>query len=646
MLVAADTFTTQSLAVTNVAQTTATITLTAYTGNWYYKADTGPDAAACNGPISGATAVNLVGLTAGTPYTYRAYDDSTCITTPPQGTAKELAFASFTTIEVTLTASNVTGTGATLTIANHSGDWYYQHSGQGATCQGPVAGNSQSLTTLTSGTSYTYSAYSDAGCATLLATAATFTLGQHHVSSLSSVKAGGAAISDTFQEATAFTTGGNTNGYTLTSVTLPLRVPTTDAVASLVITLHEMEGSAAYGTGSAASATVLATLSGTDPTGAKWTDTTYTCSGNGCSLSANTTYFVVASVRHGEYAWAYTTTNPHPEPTYPSDSGWDIGYSHTRETNRNWAAFGDWHPVRIDFTTNAGGTGTAQTAPVVVATATVRGTDSPLNPAGAAQAANRAGNAANAHDGSGRGEAATASAARSPGHVTNLASAQSGDSDVDATQRQAIAFTTGPSPGGYTLKRFTAALRNVGGNADLVLTLHGMASTTYGDDSQPSPTVLATLASSTPASGAYTDVTYACSGEGCVLAPDTTYFVVAESTGAYAWAYVASANLYTESTVRRVAAGPSAPATTRQTAKPGQVSATGTTPAWTSRPIPCCPSATWPKPPTRTPVFRPATPGAPWASPPAPPLAATPCAPSPPGLETPTTRTACWATSS
>ena len=540
-----------AISVSNVGQTTATITLNGYTGNWYYKADTGPDAAACKGPISGATAVDLMGLTASTPYTYRAYDDSTCISSAVGGTAKELAFASFTTIEITLTASNVTGTGATLTIANHSGDWYYQHSGQGASCQGPVAGNSQSLTTLTSGTSYTYSAYSDAGCATLLATAATFTVGQHHVSNLSSVKSGGAVTDLSHKEASAFTTGSNANGYTLTSVTLPLRKPTT-ADAELVITLHAMEGSAAYGTGSAPSATVLATLAGTDPTGEKWADTTYTCSGNGCSLSANTTYFLVASALRGPYAWAYTTTNPHPEHTYPANSGWDIGYSHSKAKDRSWKSFGDWHLIRIDFTTDAGGTGTAQAAPVVVATATVRGTTHPVDPAGAAaQAANIAGNAANAHDGIGRHEAATASAARSPGYVTNLASAQSGDSDVDATQRQAVAFTTGPSPGGYTLKRFTAALRKVSGNADLVLTLHDMASTTYGDDSQPAPTVLATLSGSAPASGAYTDVTYACSGAGCVLAPDTTYFVVVQSsgTGAYAWAYVASANLYTETTV-------------------------------------------------------------------------------------------------
>ena len=149
------------------------------------------------------------------------------------------------------------------------------------------------------------------------------------------------------------------------------------------------------------------------------------------------------------------------------------------------------------------------------------------------------------------GNAADASAAPPTGYVSNLASARSGDSDIDAGQRQAVAFTTGPNLGGYVLKSFTAALRKVNGaGGRLVLTLHEMASDAYGPDSHPAATVLATLAGSAPASGAFTDVTYTCSGSGCRLDPDTTYFVVAEAVGAgaYAWAYVAAAHLYTEIT--------------------------------------------------------------------------------------------------
>ena len=149
----------------------------------------------------------------------------------------------------------------------------------------------------------------------------------------------------------------------------------------------------------------------------------------------------------------------------------------------------------------------------------------------------------------GRSAGDAADTALPTGYVTNLASARSGDSDVDATQRQAVAFTTGPNPGGYVLKTFIAALRQVGVAADLALTLH-VAAGTYGPDSQPSETVRSTLAGSAPVSGAYADVTYTCAGSGCRLDPDTTYFVVASVTGAgaYAWAYAAASHLYRETT--------------------------------------------------------------------------------------------------
>ena len=69
---------------------------------------------------------------------------------------------------------------ATLTMANHWDAWYCKATtGPHTTCQGPVAAGTttKSLTGLTAGTSYTYSAYSDSACsdANKLATAAQFT---------------------------------------------------------------------------------------------------------------------------------------------------------------------------------------------------------------------------------------------------------------------------------------------------------------------------------------------------------------------------------------------------------------------------------------------------------------------------------------
>ena len=73
-----------------------------------------------------------------------------------------------------LTPSNLTQTGATLTIANHIGDWYYKYtSPSGGICSSAVSGDSATVT-MSSGTTYTFAAYSDSSCSNLLATAITF----------------------------------------------------------------------------------------------------------------------------------------------------------------------------------------------------------------------------------------------------------------------------------------------------------------------------------------------------------------------------------------------------------------------------------------------------------------------------------------
>ena len=58
---------------------TATITISNFTPNWYYKANAAPDNT-CKGPVSG-TAKNLTGLSGNTSYTYKAYSDTSCSTT-------------------------------------------------------------------------------------------------------------------------------------------------------------------------------------------------------------------------------------------------------------------------------------------------------------------------------------------------------------------------------------------------------------------------------------------------------------------------------------------------------------------------------------------------------------------------------------
>ena len=80
----------------------------------------------------------------------------------------------------TLTASNKTQTGATLTIGGHSAGWWYKQTAPTAgTCTPRTAAQTTvTLTGLTAGTSYTYKAYSKTGCNTadVIATATFDTL--------------------------------------------------------------------------------------------------------------------------------------------------------------------------------------------------------------------------------------------------------------------------------------------------------------------------------------------------------------------------------------------------------------------------------------------------------------------------------------
>ena len=71
-----------------------------------------------------------------------------------------------------LTVTAITATGATLNIANHTGNWYYKHAS--GTCSSAVNTSSTTVSSLTANTSYTFTAYSDSTCATELDTASAF----------------------------------------------------------------------------------------------------------------------------------------------------------------------------------------------------------------------------------------------------------------------------------------------------------------------------------------------------------------------------------------------------------------------------------------------------------------------------------------
>ena len=192
----------------------------------------------------------------------------------------------------TLAASNVTKSGATLTIADYGGDWHYKaDTGPDASCKGPVVGATRTLSGLTADTTYIYTAYSDSGCATPLATAAAFTPGLVSVSNLSAAADGiGIRLTVGYNGATAFTTGSNSSGYTLKSVTARFS-SSAGNTGDITVAIHEADTSNAINPDTS---TTLYTLSGDNPSTAG--DYTFTCSVTNsvsCGLSASATYFLV-----------------------------------------------------------------------------------------------------------------------------------------------------------------------------------------------------------------------------------------------------------------------------------------------------------------------------------------------------------------
>ena len=113
-----------------------------------------------------------------------------------------------------------------------------------------------------------------------------------------------------------------------------------------------MQGTGQYSSTSQPSETILAILSTATPTASTYTDTTVTCSGSGCSLSPNTTYFISARTTddHPAYSWAVSTSET--ETAQPSGNGWSVGFGHYKNDNAlDWGSWSDWNIAEITFET-------------------------------------------------------------------------------------------------------------------------------------------------------------------------------------------------------------------------------------------------------------------------------------------------------
>ena len=139
------------------------------------------------------------------------------------------------------------------------------------------------------------------------------------VSNLRSSSVQGAfPVHPAFPSAQGFTTGSNSGGYTLKSVTLTLRDNRTNNTDNFTLSLY----SAASNGKPSASLATLAPPSG-DISGRNVANYTFTC-GTGCQLAGdNTTYFIVLEPAGGTQYYWYQDTSPNQTNT-PADGGWSI----------------------------------------------------------------------------------------------------------------------------------------------------------------------------------------------------------------------------------------------------------------------------------------------------------------------------------
>ena len=99
-LIALHMFTSPVLAVGSVTARGATLTVGGHSGNWWYKANTGPDSACRTvAPPPNTDTETLTGLSPNTTYTYQAYSDGSCSNQISSGVV------TFTTLDLTTSTS-------------------------------------------------------------------------------------------------------------------------------------------------------------------------------------------------------------------------------------------------------------------------------------------------------------------------------------------------------------------------------------------------------------------------------------------------------------------------------------------------------------------------------------------------------------
>ena len=265
------------------------------------------------------------------------------------------------TVNRTLTPSDITASGATLTIAGYTGNWYYKYtSPSGGTCSSAVSTTTTSVSDLTRDTAYTFAAYRDAGCTARLVTADSFTTLADVIVSASNLDEalGGllTSLGPNAAYAQEFTTGNTTGAYKLTS--LKMHFSAVISASAITVAIHDRQSN-----GTPAD-TARTTLTGTAANG----QAEFTCTTN-CELDANTSYFVHVSASSAAAAYpSYTTSDA--QTLTPTRTGWSIADAARDEPN-SWSELSTSGAMRISLTATVHPNLTASSVTTTTATLTI-----------------------------------------------------------------------------------------------------------------------------------------------------------------------------------------------------------------------------------------------------------------------------------
>ena len=150
----------------------ASVTGNGTLSKWQYqqKASTDSDYGSWQNVSSTAKSLShtVSGLSDGTDYQFKVR----AVNATGTGATSDASSAVAPVVDQNLASSSVEATTATLTIGNHSSNWYYKaNAAPDKSCKGPVSIATKNLTGLSTNTIYTYKAYSDSSCSTELAAA-------------------------------------------------------------------------------------------------------------------------------------------------------------------------------------------------------------------------------------------------------------------------------------------------------------------------------------------------------------------------------------------------------------------------------------------------------------------------------------------